>query len=118
MANPGGFIPPVSYLPSPAPSNYSSTAARSSGLLPNQRPTPLKSGSRRETVFINYVDNALLEISRKFTKKFPSEAEKSEAAKLKAVNAGGNVTIGYSDAEPLIKEIETIIGLVWVSGTG
>ncbi|KAF3934143.1 hypothetical protein ABW20_dc0101363 [Dactylellina cionopaga] len=75
MAKPGGFIPPGTYLPSPAPSNYSSTAARSSGLLPNQRSAPLKSGSKRESAFINYVDNALLEISRKFTKKFPTEEE-------------------------------------------
>ncbi|KAK6539533.1 hypothetical protein TWF694_009749 [Orbilia ellipsospora] len=121
MAQPGGFIPPSSYLPSPAPSNFSSTASRSSGLLPNQRSTPLKSGSTPETKFINYVDNALLEISRKFTKKFPTEEEKTNtASNSNASNANGGdskVIIGYSDVEPLIEDLERIIGLVWVSGT-
>ncbi|KAK6522544.1 hypothetical protein TWF281_001985 [Arthrobotrys megalospora] len=123
MAQQGGFIPPSTYLPSPAPSNYSSTASRSSGVLPNQRSTPLKSGSLPETKFINYVDNALLEIARKFTKKFPSEEEKSEAARANHGSGGstptpsGGVIVGYSDVEPLIEDLEKLIGLVWVSGT-
>ncbi|KAF3939854.1 hypothetical protein ABW19_dt0206511 [Dactylella cylindrospora] len=125
MSQPGGFIPPSTYLPSPAPSNYSSTASRSSGILPNQRSTPLKSGSKRESAFINYVDNALLEISRKFTKKFPTDEEKANAAKANSSNQvdsttggnGGPVIVGYNDVEPLIEDLERIIGLVWVSGT-
>ncbi|KAK6340433.1 hypothetical protein TWF730_002190 [Orbilia blumenaviensis] len=120
MAQPGGFIPPPTYLPSPAPSNYSSTASRSSGVLPNQRSTPLKSGSKRESALRNYLDDALLQVSRKFTKKFPTTEEKSEVenAKSQGGAAGGvGLILGYSDVEPLIEDLERLIGLVWVSGT-
>ncbi|RVD86760.1 uncharacterized protein DFL_005021 [Arthrobotrys flagrans] len=120
MTQPGGFIPPSTYLPSPAPSNYSSTASRSSNVLPNQRSTPLKSGSKRESALMNYLDDALLQISRKFTKKFPTEEEKSEVAKAKSemsTTGGEGLILGYSDVEPLIEDLEKLIGLVWVSGT-
>ncbi|KAJ6264397.1 hypothetical protein Dda_0543 [Drechslerella dactyloides] len=112
MAEPGGFFPPsTNYLPSPAPSDYSSTPARSAaGVLPTPRNTPLKPGSKRESAFINYVDAALLDISRKFTKKFPSDEETAAGA------AAGDI-VGYRDVEPLIVDLERMIGLVWVSGT-
>ncbi|KAF3309754.1 hypothetical protein TWF173_010563 [Orbilia oligospora] len=120
MTQQGGFIPPSTYLPSPAPSNYSSTASRSSNVLPTQRSTPLKSGSKRESALRNYLDDALLQISRKFTKKFPTDEEKSEAASANSriTTVGGEALIlGYSDVEPLIEDLEKLIGLVWVSGT-
>ncbi|KAK6338978.1 hypothetical protein TWF696_009775 [Orbilia brochopaga] len=107
MTEPGGFFPPsTNYLPSPTPSNYSSTAARTDGILPTPRSTPLKPGSKRESALINYIDAALLDISRKFTKKFPGEEEQR----------AGDI-VGYRDVEPLIVDLERMIGLVWVSGT-
>ncbi|KAK6520320.1 hypothetical protein TWF506_000596 [Arthrobotrys conoides] len=121
MTQPGGFIPPsASYLPSPAPSNYSSTASRSSNVLPNQRSMPLISGSKRESALRNYLDDALLQISRKFTKKFPTEEEKSDVARAKSeISTTGSegLILGYSNVEPLIEDLEKLIGLVWVSGT-
>ncbi|KAK6496589.1 hypothetical protein TWF481_001587 [Arthrobotrys musiformis] len=117
MSQQGGFIPPPTYLPSPAPSNYSSTASRSSNVLPTQRSTPLK--SKRESLLRNYLDTALLQISRKFTKKFPTEEEKSEFARANDGTGatGEGLILGYSDVEPLIEDLEKLVGLVWVSGT-
>lgn len=69
---------------------------------------------------MNYLDDALLQISRKFTKKFPTEEEKSEVAKAKSemsTTGGEGLILGYSDVEPLIEDLEKLIGLVWVSGT-
>ncbi|KAK6345005.1 hypothetical protein TWF718_006947 [Orbilia javanica] len=120
MSQPGGFIPSTTYLPSPAPSNYSSTASRSSNVLPSQRSTPLKPGSKRESALRNYLDDALLQISRKFTKKFPTEEEKSEVAKAKSemsVTGGKEPILGYSDVEPLIEDLEKLIELLWFSRT-
>jgi len=117
MNQPGGFIPPTTYLPSPAPSNYSSAASGSNDLLPNQRSTPLKSGSKAESRMIYYLDDALLEVSRKFTKKFPNQEEEK---KINTANEGGGEGTdvqGYSDVEPLIEDVERLIGLIWISGT-
>jgi len=109
----GGFFPATagSYLPSPAPSNFSDTHSRNTNLLPQPRSQPLKPGSKRESAFINYVDAALLGVSRKYTKKFPSDEEKQNQ------NIGPDDVIGYSDVEQLVIDLERIVGLVWVSGT-
>ncbi|KAH8144297.1 uncharacterized protein LAJ45_11730 [Morchella importuna] len=55
-------------LPSPAPSDVSTTSYHS---LPHPRSSgPLKAGSRSESNLIAYLDVQLLEVSRKYAKKF------------------------------------------------
>ncbi|KAI1925691.1 hypothetical protein LOZ66_004904 [Ophidiomyces ophidiicola] len=100
---PGGFVPPS--LPSPAPSSALSSATLSH-TLPQQRHHPLKSGSPKETAVINYVDNHILTINRRHAKKFSSSfaGEKDEER-------------GYERFREVVKDIEAVIDVLWVSGT-
>ena len=63
---PGGFLPPS--LPSPAPSNYSSSSTASN--LPHPRSNPLRSGSAKEDAARRYLEARLLNVSRRYAKKF------------------------------------------------
>src|SRR4051812_18739915 len=64
---PGGFLPPRSSLPSPAPSTASSRVA---ALLPHPRSKPLVPGSRKEDYAREYVAKRLMHISRRYVKHF------------------------------------------------
>ncbi|PGH16952.1 hypothetical protein AJ80_05020 [Polytolypa hystricis UAMH7299] len=99
----GGFVHPS--LPSPAPSSiFSSSTATPS--LPRQRNHPLVPGSSKETSVINHVDSHILTINRRHAKKFSS----SFADQADADN-------GYERFREVAKDIETIVDVLWVSGT-
>ena len=92
-ASEGASLPPS--LPSPAPSDASS--AFSYRPLPHPRPSALKPGSRPENSLIAFLDHELLQVSRKYAKKF---------------NDGG-----YTNAAEIADDLEKLVDLLWVSST-
>ncbi|KAG0652813.1 hypothetical protein D0Z07_0078 [Hyphodiscus hymeniophilus] len=106
MASPqpaGGFLP--QNLPSPAPSNFSASPAPSK--LPHPRPHPLKAGSAKEAAARRYVENRLLQISRRYTKKFQPRME----------GDGKNELLGYDNASDLCMDLGETVDVLWLSGT-
>ncbi|KAE9375530.1 hypothetical protein N431DRAFT_543041 [Stipitochalara longipes BDJ] len=99
---PGGFLPPS--LPSPAPSNASTSSTRPN--LPHPRSHPLRAGSAKEDAARRYVEGRLLHISRRYTKKFqPIEESRLEDVK------------GYESMGQVAKDFGEIVDVVWLSGT-
>ena len=102
----GGFLRPT--IPSPPPSNKSSPGLPSSS-LPQPRSHPLKSGGPKESSLINYVDRKLLDISRRYEKRFSEESEDQHSQSIEGK--------GYRSFGEVAKDLENIINIVWVSGT-
>ena len=105
----GGFIL------SPPPSSVTSAISNAKSELPHPRSTPLKPGGSKESAFIRYVDERILKIQRRFAKReTPSingdDAEKDAAAIWDSVQ-------GYKSMREACKDLEDLIGVVWVSGT-
>ena len=97
---PGGFLPPS--LPSPAPSSYSSSSTASN--LPHPRSNPLRSGSAKEDAARRYLEARLLNVSRRYAKKFQPMEE-------------GDDFKGYVSMSEVAKDLGKIIDVVWLSGT-
>lgn len=76
-------------------------------ILPTQRSSPLKPGSSKESGFIEYVDQKLLNISRRYEKRFDAQLEFSS-------DIGGK---GYERFVEVAKDLSAIVDVVWVSGT-
>ena len=74
---PGGFLPPP--LPSPSPSTVSSPRPTT---LPHPRPHPLRPGSSKEETTRRWVENALLQVSRRYVKKFQPEEMRDEGGEI------------------------------------
>jgi hypothetical protein len=112
----GGFINPS--LPSPAPSTaLSSTASTATpSRLPQQRAHPLRSGSMKESALINHIDRQILRVNRRHAKKFSSFIDDDDdrtpvqSGEEKAEN-------GYESFREIVRDIEGIVDVVWVSGT-
>ena len=103
---PGGFLHPT--LPSPPPSSdVSGTNTRA--LLPRPRATPLRPGSQKYSVLIDYIDKKLLAISRRYEKRFNVGWENKGAEDEEAW--------GYDDFAEMAKELGAVVDLIWVSGT-
>jgi hypothetical protein len=99
---PGGFIIPS--IPSPAPSNASSSSTRS--ILPHPRAHPLRPGSAKEDAARRYVEGRLLHISRRYAKKF-QPTEDSQTATVK----------GYESMSEVAHDLGEVVDVVWLSGT-
>jgi Subunit 11 of the general transcription factor TFIIH len=95
-------------LPSPGPSSPSTAAATYSysSSLPAPRLHPLKPGSQKEVTFINYVDSKILQINRRFAKKFSSDRDEADEEAR-----------GYNDFEDVVEDLEHVLDTVWVSRT-
>jgi len=107
-AQSGGFIL------SPPPS-VTSAITNANSELPHPRSTPLKPGGSKESAFIRFVDDRLLQIQRRFAKReTPSvngdDAQKDAAAIWDSVQ-------GYKSMREACKDLEELMGVVWVSGT-
>lgn len=100
---PGGFVNPG--LPSPAPSNNSSSTITAS-TLPRQRTRPLPPGSAKEVEVINHIDGGVLRMNRRHAKKFSS----SYAGK-------GEPDSGYDSFKEVARDVDGIINVLWVSGS-
>lgn len=89
---------------SPSPSEASVTPAPSAD-LPVPRSHPLIPGSTKETALINYVDDRILNVTRRYAKSFAADAR--DRAK----------DAGYTNFDQVIRDIEPILDIVWISAT-
>lgn len=102
---PGGFLQPI--LPSPPSSTVSSPSSIS--ILPHPRSNPLKPGGAKESNFIDYVDQKLLGISRRYEKRFNANLEDGLSSDLEGR--------GYEDFGGVAKDLEGLADVIWVSGS-
>ena len=99
----GGFIQPT--LPSP-PS--SSATSHSAPVLPQPRSSPLKAGGTKERDLINYVEQKLLAISRRYENRFNAELG------VVSLDVGGR---GYEGFQEQARDLGALIDVLWTSGT-
>ena len=104
----GGFL-------SPPPSSMASASTATSSALPHPRATPLRPGSSKESTFIRYVDERLLRVQRRFAKRTTPSATGDEIEK-DATLIWDDVQ-GYRSMREACKDVEDLMGVVWVSGT-
>ena len=79
-----------------------------SSILPYTRSHPLKPGSSKESSFIDYVDRQFLEISRRYEKRYNDGLEEKEQLPKDH---------GYESFGEVAKDLESVVDVVWVSGT-
>lgn len=96
----GGFLPP-SGLPSPAPS---SPASRQASSLPHPRSRSLQPGSNKEDMVRRYVEEQLLNASRRYVKKFSSGEPTGDI-------------VGYKSFSEVCKDLDNLVNVLWLSGT-
>jgi Subunit 11 of the general transcription factor TFIIH len=114
----GGFLPPT--LPI-SPASTAITPALDI-TLPPPRSHPLRPGSAKETAFIQYVDKGILEVTRKYAKKFSEgfggedERGYTTGAPFTAIPAGPTPQ-GYESVEDICTDLEKLVDVIWVSGT-
>ncbi|KAI1622093.1 hypothetical protein EDD37DRAFT_696541 [Exophiala viscosa] len=95
--------PPISAA-SPAPSTAGSFIGRNSN-LPTPRTHPLRSGSQKEISLINYLDDKILRITRRYAKKYSNEMIDKDDAR------------GYTTYDEFVSDVDPLLDVVWVSGT-
>ncbi|KAJ8062181.1 hypothetical protein OCU04_008736 [Sclerotinia nivalis] len=100
LSESGGFLPDS--LPSPSPSTTSVSSTLSN--LPQPRSKPLRAGSAKEQAARRYVENKLLQIARRYTKKFEGPEE-------------GDTVVGYVSMKEVAKDVSEIVDVLWLSGT-
>jgi hypothetical protein len=98
-----GLPSPATTINSPAPSTVGSTLGGSA--LPTQRHHPLRPGSAKEIALINYVDDKVLLITRRYGTKFADIKTKKHEAP------------GYTSFDQVIADVDPLIDLVWSTGT-
>ncbi|RDW61252.1 general transcription factor IIH subunit TFB6 family [Aspergillus mulundensis] len=115
----GGFMQPSALSPAP------STSTVTPSVLPKQRTHPIRSGSIKEATVINHVDKTILTINRRHAKKFSSVFEQQQTqqnitASAAVGNKGGtkeDKERGYESFKEVVKDIEGVLDVLWVSGT-
>lgn len=121
---PGGFLEPTLLGP-PPPSNATTTG---NGLLPHPRSSPLKAGGSKESALIRYVDQGLLHIQRRFAKReflgvAANDYGSGSQPKAGTVRPGvlaidqDDGVVGYSDFGEAARDIESLVDVIWISGT-
>lgn len=78
-------------------------------ILPQTRSRPLRPGSLKESNFIAHLDDKLLGISRRYEKRFDRGVTDDPA--------GSTEGRGYETFEEVVRDMEIVVDLVWVSGT-
>lgn len=101
----GGFLPPVMPTLSSSNANLPST----SSILPHTRSHPLKPGSAKESSLINYVDQKLLAISRRYELRSNPIADKQPTSSPEDK--------GYKDFGAVATDLDTLVDVIWVSGS-
>ena len=96
----GGFIRETG-LPSPSPS---STSTASAAGLPLPRSKSLQPGSNKEGMVRRYVEDRLLNTSRRYVKKFSAPDEK-------------DTIVGFQSFSEVAKELDGLVNVLWRSGT-
>jgi len=98
-----GLASPPASAASPSPRNVSN-ATRSSS-LPVPRVHRLRPGSQKEIALINYLDDKILRITRRYAKKFSNESRDQDD------------TPGYTTFDDFAADVEPLVNIVWISGT-
>lgn len=103
----GGFLQPS--LPSPPPSSVAGSSV-SGAVLPRPRKHALTPGSAKENAFINHVDQGINRISRKLAmaNRYGEQDPKRDQSLRET---------GYESFRQVGRDIESLLGIVWVSGT-
>ncbi len=103
---PGGFLHPI--LPSSRTLSVNSPSNPTTA-LPQPRHSPLKPGSAKESTFIDYVDQRLLAISRRYEKRFNIGLEGDDVSDPESR--------GYESFAEVAKDLDSVQDVIWVSGT-
>lgn len=80
-------------------------------LLPRPRSHPLNAGGPKESSFIMHVDQRILYINRRYAKRMDNENHTAEP--IVEASEGS----GYDNFTEAAKDIESLIDIIWVSGT-
>lgn len=101
---PGGFLLPQEKvgLPSPSPSTASTQHGATS--LPHPRVRSLQPGSSKEDMVRRFVEDKLLQISRRYVKKFGGASREDDI-------------VGYKSFGEVCKDFDSVINVLWLSGT-
>lgn len=98
------YLSPPFSAASPVPSTATSFTARSP-TLPTPRTHPLRPGTQKEIALINYLDDKILRITRRYAKKFSNEMlDKDDAP-------------GYTTYDEFVSDADPLLDVVWISGT-
>ncbi|OAL40564.1 hypothetical protein AYO20_00300 [Fonsecaea nubica] len=97
------FPTPPTSAASPAPSTASLGNRTSS--LPTPRSHRLQPGSQKEIALINYLDDRILKITRRYAKKFSHEGLERDD------------TPGYTTYDEFVADVDPLVDVVWISGT-
>lgn len=73
--------------------------------LPTPRSHPLRPGSQKEIALINYLDDKILRITRRYAKKFSNEMLDKDDAR------------GYTTYDEFVSDADPLLEVVWISGT-
>lgn len=103
---PGGFL--QSSLPSP-PRSIGRPAEATHLVLPEPRATPLRPDGPKQSALIDYLDNKLLHISRRYQKRHNQHISNGQR---EVEDVQGYATIGE-----MARDLETLTDLVWISST-
>lgn len=69
------------------------------------RSHPLVGGSQKEVAFIEHIDSRILQITRRYAKKFSHQ------------NATRDEAPGYDGIDQCVRDLEAVFNIVWISGT-
>lgn len=103
-----GFLPPTpTSLNSPVPS-LPGASGPSDFLtaLPHPRTRALRPNSNKEDMVRNYASAKLMQVARRYVKKFGDPAE-----------AQGDEVVGYTRFADLCADLDAIVNVLWLSGT-
>lgn len=64
----------------------------------------------KETTLINHIDKSILKVNRRHAKKFGSRLGTQDQSEAETER-------GYESFKEVVKDIENIVDVVWVSGT-
>jgi hypothetical protein len=95
----GGFVRPVL-----TPPRSLASSATTKANLPHPRTTPLKSGSSKESMFIRFLDENITRIQRRHTLRGNKQHQ-------------NETNSGFTSFVQVAKELDTLLNLVWISGT-
>ncbi|KIW94255.1 uncharacterized protein Z519_05571 [Cladophialophora bantiana CBS 173.52] len=93
--------------PASAASHVPSTASigTRTSALPTPRLHRLQPGSQKEIALINYLDDRILKITRRYAKKFSHEGPEKDD------------TPGYTTYDQFVVDVDPLVDVVWISGT-
>lgn len=71
----------------------------------------------KETTVINHLDKSILAVNRRHAKKFSSAYEGADAQGQGQGQQGQGSERGYESFKELVRDVEGLVDVIWVSGT-